>query len=296
MLYGSLAGDALALGPHWIYDQAELEEKFGRVSRFRDPQPGSYHPKKVAGELTHYGDQALVLMESISRRGGFTAEGFAEDWRASWAGYGDYVDKATKATLAKMESGAGMLASASESDDLGGAARLAPLLVAYANRPLAEAVAAARAQTAMTHGAPMAQDAAEFITRVVFGALRGLSLEEALAEGGAGEYVELRVDELWAKVREVEGMETRAAAEAIGQACPAPQALPLVVLLLRKHGESLAPALIENVMCGGDNAARGLVLGLILGAMYGRPGVPGVWQEELKCASRLQKFLQGLQA
>ena len=67
LLYGSFIADALALGAHWIYDQEELRRDFGRVTDFLDPREDSYHPSKKRGEQTHYGDQALTLMNRSSR-------------------------------------------------------------------------------------------------------------------------------------------------------------------------------------------------------------------------------------
>ena len=37
ILLGSLIGDALALGPHWIYNPREIHENFGRVTIYRRP-------------------------------------------------------------------------------------------------------------------------------------------------------------------------------------------------------------------------------------------------------------------
>src|SRR4051794_16888414 len=105
LLYGSFVADALALGAHWIYDQDELKKDFGRVTEFLDPRPDSYHPKKRRGQQTHYGDQALTLMESLQGSGGFDAESFSAAWRKMWDGYGDYLDHATKDTLANLRPG-----------------------------------------------------------------------------------------------------------------------------------------------------------------------------------------------
>src|SRR6187402_2380227 len=96
MLYGSLTADPLALGAHWIYDQAELQRDFGGVTELLDPRPDSYHPGKKRGQQTHYGDQELTLLDSIAKHGGFTPEAFSRDWAAMWVGYGDYFDHATK--------------------------------------------------------------------------------------------------------------------------------------------------------------------------------------------------------
>src|SRR5258708_7567164 len=96
LLYGSLSGYALTLGAHWIYDQEKLRREFGRVTDFLDPREDSYHPRKRRGQQTHYGDQALTLLESIQAHDGFAVDAFADDWRRMWDGYSDYFDHATK--------------------------------------------------------------------------------------------------------------------------------------------------------------------------------------------------------
>lgn len=37
ILFTSFIGDALALGPHWVYDQDETLSKLGRVTSYRPP-------------------------------------------------------------------------------------------------------------------------------------------------------------------------------------------------------------------------------------------------------------------
>ena len=49
---------------------------------------------------------------------------------------------------------------------------------------------------------------------------------------------------------------------------------------------------LENAMAGGDNCARGLALGLLLGAANGISSVPKRWVEDLKSAKHLDQFLE----
>jgi ADP-ribosylglycohydrolase len=150
LLYGSFIADALALGAHWIYDQEEMRRDFGRVTHFLDPREDSYHRSKKRGEQTHYGDQALTLMESIKSRGRFDVSGFAQDWSRMWDGYPDYFDQATKETLKHLNAGTPAKEAASNSNELGGAARIAPLLVLMSGGSVESAVAAACADRADT--------------------------------------------------------------------------------------------------------------------------------------------------
>ena len=158
LLYGSFIADALALGAHWIYDQEELRRDFGRVTDFLDPREDSYHPSKKRGQQTHYGDQALTLMESIKSHGRFDVSGFAQDWSRMWNGYPGYFDQATKETLQHLNAGTPAKEAASKSNELGGAARIAPLLALMSGGSAESALAEARAQTALTHGSQIASE------------------------------------------------------------------------------------------------------------------------------------------
>ncbi len=82
-VWGQFVGDAAALGTHWIYDLSELSARFpGGIFGFEAPAAGDYHESKKPGDQTHYGDGALVLLESIAEHGGFDPRAFGD--RASW--------------------------------------------------------------------------------------------------------------------------------------------------------------------------------------------------------------------
>src|SRR5271155_2324692 len=181
LLYGALIGDSLALGAHWIYDQAEIAQRWGRMTELQAAVPDSYHPGKERGAQTHYGDQTLVLLESLEACGGnFVMEDFARRWRGFWNESTAYRDHATKETLAHLAEGRGLTRAGSDSTELGGPARIAPLLAALRNEDQPTIIAAARAQTALTHASPAAMDAAEFIAQTVFLLMRGVTISSAL--------------------------------------------------------------------------------------------------------------------
>jgi len=67
----------------------------------------------------------------------------------------------------------------------------------------------------------------------------------------------------------------------LGQSCPIAAALPAVIYLALKHGDDLPKAFSENAMAGGDNCARALALGLLLGAARGEAAIPQEWKDGL---------------
>ena len=297
MLEATLAADSLALAPHWIYDQAELTAKFGRVTGLLEPPPGSYHAGKPLGAQTHYGDQVLVLMESLEATGGnFVMEDFARRWREFWRGSKAYCDHATKETLAHLDTGGGLTHAGSGSTELGGPGRIAPLLAALRAEETPTIVGAARAQTALTHASPVALDAAELIARTVLLLARGISIPTALRTTTADvEYRALPAADYFARAEEAAKLPVAQAVEKLGASCPLEKALPAVFAILLRHGDDLETALIENVNAGGDSAARGLVLGTFLGAAHGRRAVPARWTEGLQARAQIATFLAAME-
>jgi ADP-ribosylglycohydrolase len=99
-----------------------------------------------------------------------------------------------------------------------------------------------------------------------------------------------------AQVEATRHLDAAAAADELGQACPAEQAIPTILALLQRFAADPETALIENVMAGGDSAARALTLGMILGARHGKDGIPARWREGLTNAPRIEAFLTKLPA
>jgi len=68
-IWGQFIGDAFCLGSHWIYDLTELARRFPRgLKGFETPAAGHYHFGKKSGDLTHYGDGALLQLQSLAER------------------------------------------------------------------------------------------------------------------------------------------------------------------------------------------------------------------------------------
>jgi len=159
-LQWALIGDALSLGPHWIYDQNAIAEKYPNgVSNYSDPM-ASYHGEKKAGDFSHYGDQTLSLFLSLQNLGRFDRAKFLADWKELWEEYPGYIDGATKSVLSSLEAGA---YRPSISSDLGGAARVAAVSSALDDVSIEGQVKVAREQTLATHDDGSAADAAEFL-------------------------------------------------------------------------------------------------------------------------------------
>ena len=269
----ALVADALSLGAHWVYDQEEIVEAFPKgVRKFSDPMT-DYHESKKAGDQTHYGDQAVVLWESIEDDGGFSLDAWRKDWIAAMEGYDGYVDGASKETL-KTEAKV-----ASQSSDLGGAARIAPIL--DLEMEVEDAVLAAREQTSLTHGDSAVADAAEFFTRAAYAVKAGAVFEDALeAALQEGRYSKLDVEDHLETARSMRDGNFPAVAEEIGQACGVEQAFPLSLYFLLRPETDFEKTMSDNIMAGGDSAARGMLISLLFAAED--VDVAAEWQEGLR--------------
>ncbi len=293
MVLAAFAADALALGAHWIYDTEVISKRFGRIEAFLKPGADSYHSTKEKGMFTHYGDQTQVLLESLAEKRGFDLSDFSTRWRTLFEDYNGYVDQATRGTLSRYAAGSTHEDPGSLSDDLSGASRIAPLVYAYRN-DLDTLVGCAKAQTRMTHSDPLTIDSAEFFARVAWLVLQGTSPAEAM-NLIVQEHFSNSPMSGWVK----NGLASTArdsvqSIAAFGQTCHTPEAFPGAVHLIARYENDLKEALIQSVMAGGDNAARGMVVGMVLGAYLGPSALPRPWLDDLQEKDRILGLLAGL--
>jgi len=288
-LKASFAADSLALGPHWIYDVKLIAQRFGKVDSLVAPGPDSYHKNRGAGDFTHYGDQTLALLGSVTQNKGFNLEAWFGAWKRLMAGYDGYVDGATRNTLSRIDFGEGPDGCGSNSSDLAGAARIAPVVLAHRD-DLAAMVEAARLQTRMTHNNILILESAEFFARAAHAALSGAAPVEALKAAAGAEYVSTPVED-WLKAGlSLKDTDSVSAVARFGQSCNVNGAFPGVVQIIARHEHDLAGALTENAMAGGDSAARGLLVGLVLGAALGEDALPQDWFGDLNKASEITRL------
>jgi len=289
----SFFGDALALGPHWLYDSAKIAGLYpGGIRDFDEPR-SSYHPGKSAGDLTHLGDQTLALLESLATHGGDLAA-WPADWR-SWAerirdDKSSYLDGATRGTLANLAEGR---RQPSDSSDLAGAARIAPLFAVHGD--IVPLVAGARAQTAVTHGDARVIDAAEFFARAAFAVGEGAGFAEAFEEAAFFPYSGLPASD-WLMVARHAAGDLAEHAPALGLGCDIAGAFPITLALAIRHEDEPREALSANAMLGGDSAARGLLLGLLMGARHGADAFPSDWTKRLKASESIHRAFERLES
>ncbi|MBW2635020.1 MAG: ADP-ribosylglycohydrolase family protein [Deltaproteobacteria bacterium] len=255
MVLSSLVADALSLGAHWVYNTNVIDRKFGRVDGYHDPLT-SFHKGKKAGEQTHYGDQVLVLMEHLS-------------------------------------DGKDIHTCGSESDDLAGASRIAPLCHVYAG-DVEKLVAAVRQQTAFTHDNATVIETADFFSRAAVKVLDGAAPLQAVDAVVGDHFKGSTVASLVKDGLDSAERETRQVIADFGQECSIEAALPGAIHLIARYENDFEAALVENVMAGGDSSARGMPAAMILGAHHGMEAIPGQWLDGLASRARVEEFFSSI--
>jgi ADP-ribosylglycohydrolase len=86
-------------------------------------------------------------------------------------------------------------------------------------------------------------------------------------------------------------LEPSAAGRALGLSCAVMEALPLTVWLALRFADQPRAALATNALIGGDSAARGLLLGLVMGAAHGLVWLPPAWTDGLNARQELESLL-----
>ncbi len=226
---------------------------------------------------------------------GFDLDDFAWRWRALFADYHGYVDKATRTTLENFARGASPADAGSPSNDLAGAARMVPLVLCY-HQDLDELLRAARQQTQMTHNNPEVIESAEFFARVLWRVLHGQSPLVAVDEVATGLPTTTPLAGWVATGKQLAAMDSITAIGNLGQSCHASHAFPAVIQLLARHEDNLAEALIDGIMAGGDSAARGILVGAVMAAHHGWDAIPSEWVAGIKSRQHLAALASRLKS
>jgi ADP-ribosylglycohydrolase len=292
-VWGQFVGDAFCLGSHWIYNLEELEQLFpGGPRGFEEPHAGHYHAGKRPGDLTHYGDGALLLLRSLQERTRFDASDFGSRFVSliESPGYTGYRDHAAKDTVANYRAFRAdhpvevySYQDGADDDQPAGITRLAPLVARYfRDSDLAGIVERATRVCQNNERAVVYNLTHAMILRELF---NGSSLIAAVSS--AAKYALQLGPEgvmLAGKVAEAvagRDLPVREATLKFGQSCPLAGSFPAALQCALHHADDFGGALRVTAAAGGDNAARGAMIGAWLGASLGIQGVPADWRDVL---------------
>lgn len=306
-IWGAFIGDAACLGSHWIYNLEELERRFpGGVTGFETPAEGHYHYGKQSGDLTHYGDAALLLLRSVAERGGFDPVDFGGRFVALFGAdaYRGYRDHATKGTLENYHAFAAVNPGApyhfqggADDDQPAAVTRLAPVLVSHwRDSDLPQVVANVTRVCQNNDRAVAYAKGYALVLRELFA---GNGMETALKTVGralATEECGFEVSEAIGAAGNAVSLTVREATLKFGQSCPLACSFPAAVQCALKYGNDFGRAIKEAANAGGDSAGRAAMIGSWLGAANGVAGIPAAWRERLNKREEINALIERIVA
>ena len=299
-VWGQFVGDAFCLGSHWIYDLGELDRLFpGGPQGFDPPAEGHYHFGKNPGELTHYGDAALLLLRSLMERDGFDAADFGSRFVAMMEcpAYMGYRDHAATGTLANYRAfreahpdAAYSFQEGADDDQPATISRLAPLAAHYfrSSDYLAQVERATRVcqnnERAVAYLKAHAVILRElFLGRPLADAFNQAA-EQMAKEGPLGAEVSRKIRDAFSSL----SLPVRTATVRFGQSCPLDNSFPAAVHCALHHADDFSGALKATAAAGGDNAGRAAMIGTWLGASLGVSAIPAEWRLRLKAHAEIE--------
>jgi ADP-ribosylglycohydrolase len=267
----ALVADAYALGAHWIYDEAQLKSLDINWEELNAPQ-SIWHKGKQKGDFTHYGDHGKWLETYVRKNKHFDISTYGGYWLDNMQTYTGYVDASSRETLQTLEkdpkSGKG-----SRSHDLSIIGRIAPLLLVSSGKE--EFLEQVQSFVAFTHNSEVALKAAHFFGSVLYDVAEGAAIADALSRAE----VETLLKNAYDAAMQSKGKESFATIRNFGPACGVEGGFEGVIHLLLTY-EEYKEAMMANAKAGGDSAARGMIVGMIMGAA-GKE-IPHSWKEATK--------------
>lgn len=304
-LLGALVGEALGVGPHWYYNLNELRAHYGEwIDGYVAPREGRYHDGLRPGQSSQPGWLLELTMRSLADSGGYDEADFCrrldEDLfplldGTPHHGPGGYTSQSIREAYRLRQQGRPWGEVGGYADTTEAAERVLAIAVRYAG-DLSLAARAVASNTALTQIDPTvaAMTTAfgatlgllvrgEPLEARLSGTLMGLASDGTLPShaspdalllagtaAGAAHGPGIRIEPAW-KVAQVYGMP-----------CAIYYQLPAAYYLAARFPDDFESAVLHAVNGGGQNQARAMLTGALVGAMVGLSGIP-------------QRFVDGLE-
>ena len=282
----------------------------------------NYHPGKSAGGTTDYGDYNILILEHLASQMDSPKPFVVADILPHWMNrlennWGSWICTMTKETYSQVKQGV-------PTQHLGGISNAMAIrhAAAYAYYDSEEEIVDIARKSMFTHKDAHALGGAEFFARVAYRVINGQTPEEAIKNVAIhmGGFFEAKVAQAIAKFQEATDENSALSQEKfvddlaltsmarlwdvgrsepikVGKASPTEGTLPGAVYFILKYAneeDGLKKALQANTMVGGDNASRGIAIGMVLGAYKGVNAIPKEWKSTLEqwdyCEEMLNKL------
>ena len=313
-LYGLFIGDALAMPVHWYYNRQTLNRDYGRVTDYMAPRNphldsilwrSSYQAPNAAGEILHdqaryWGQKGIhyhqflkagentlnvkicrLLIESINQSGSYDADDFLRRYIAYMTTPGNhrdtYIEECHRNFFANYARSMPPRQCGVAEKHIGGLIGIVPIVAYYFNQP-DKAREAAMEHLALTHPGYKMETAGSLVIDILLKILNGTPLKAAISEE-----IEAQKNPLLGHPfkKWLNDPDDWVIGPRLSTACYVEDSVPAVVYLALKYHDDPEQALIVNTNLGGDNAARGSILGALLGASCGIERFPRRWVDGL---------------
>lgn len=268
---GAFVADAYCLGSHWIYDETQLKDLPVDWEDLNAPQ-AMWHKGKEKGDFTHYGDHGQWFFEYIQINSRFDPSEYASFWANKMEDYQGYVDGSSRETLTILKNNPQTLCGAS-SHDLSIIGRIAPLLLISKTKE--EFLTYTQMFVSLTHNSEIVLKAAQFFATVLFDVAMGATISDTLKHTA--------IDPILARAHGAalnsKGQESFSTIRTFGPACGVEGGFEGTIHILLSY-DDYKSAMIANAKAGGDNAARAMIIGMIMGAA--NKEIPQMWKNSVK--------------
>lgn len=276
-LMGALIADAATLGLHWIYDPERIAKVAGQKPAFTPIDPANFegvpayfaHGARSDGDLSQYGETLALAIHHLQEHGGFDATLYQDAFVARFGAggaYSGYIDRPTRGTLENIAND--QRAPSGIDDDQHPALATLPAIVArYRNtasfhQHVKTAVHVTNVNEAADHYALIFAD-------LLVDVLSGTNLSDALKTAATKE-------PLLQAALDTDETNSTTYGQTTGRACHLHEGMPLAFHIL-SNTTTYKDAIEANILAGGDNCGRALIIGSLAGAAYGLASIPLEW-------------------
>jgi len=319
-LFGLYAADATAMPVHWMYDLRQLQRDYGIIKKYEKPKDkfigsimnlsntggggrgsdqgdiiGSvinhgkkqfwgrggnfhYHLGLQAGENTLEAQLTRLLTRSITLLQHFSVDEFlmkyVEFMQTPGSHNDTYAATAHRMFFANIVRGKPPQDCADNdghnTDSIDALTLTVPVILQYADAPRDERNIKVRQVVQAIRKSSVLNAYADSFSDLLIEVLHGEDLRTAVEKSGA---------KLGGRSQSVRDMVERARGDPM-TACYIDSSYPALLFFAYKYAHSPEEALLANANAGGENVARGSLLGALMGAAHGIEGFPA-WSHEL---------------
>jgi len=323
-IMGAYIGDALGLGPHWYYDLDEQHRLYGDwIDNYTDPQPNHYHGGMKAGQQSQSGLILNMLIDSMVANNEYNEVDFCQrldndlfpllDGTAN-VGPGGFTSQSIReAWVLRTQQNKPWGEISGFTDNTEAAERILAIAVRYSSNPsvLASSVSS---NTLLTQ----CDETINAMT-VAYGAVLGMLVQgHSLDEELSGKLMQLVGDhQLPFHAMTIPGSKpsgagtfaspdalltpssiARAAHEDLiqpawkvslvyGMPCAVYHQFPACYYLAARYSDDFENAVLHAINGGGQNMARAMLTGALVGAQVGIQGIPTRFIDGLENSAEL---------